>query len=168
MRLTKDADAVVSSLEVDSLDFEGLEILRALPEGTKVKRAPLARAAWSYQTHSDLQRSVDEYLRDVGTIYVGNAFSLNMLDPEQSSVVEVMPVEAVCIPPTAKSVVGHADTAALFNRELGFPVEFNRATLRLQRGDTLYVGQYSGPRLEEGSMHLPPGAAVKWFRVFVK
>ena len=168
MRLTKDADAVIDSLEMDSLQFEAMEILKQCPEGTKVKRAPLARAAWSYQTHSDLQRSVEEYLHDVGRVYLGNSFSLNMLDPEQRSVVEVLSVEADCVPPTAESVVGHADTAALFCRVLGFPVEFNRATLRLQCGDTLFVGQYSGPRLEEGTYNLPLGATVKWLRVFVR
>ena len=158
----------MAALGLDSLAAEAREILRECPEGTKVKRAALARSAWTYQTYSDLTRSVEEYLHDVGTVYLGNAFSLNMLDPDSRSLVEVLSVEADCVPPTAESVVGHADTAALFCRVLGFPVEFNRSTLRLQRGDTLFVGQYSGPRLPEGTYHLPLGATVKWFRVFVK
>jgi hypothetical protein len=63
------------------------------------------------------------------------------------------------------SAVGHESTAALFSALLGRHVPANRATLSLTRGDRALVGQYSGPRLEEGATELPPGASIRWLEV---
>lgn len=100
--------------------------------------------------------------------YLSNAFSLNMLSGESFSLkVTKVPVEAVIetLKSGFKSVCGHADTARLFSEILGIPVESNRETLKLQKGDTLIVGQYSGPRLPEGCTQLPPGATIEWYMV---
>lgn len=67
----------------------------------------------------------------------------------------------------AVSVVGHAPTAAVFSEQLGMPVSVNRATVALKQGDTVVVGQYTGPRLEEGATTLPAGATIKWLLVKV-
>ena len=42
-----------------------------------------------------------------------------------------------------------------------------RITVTLHKGDTVMIGQYSGPRLEEGATTLPPGATIKWCRVTI-
>lgn len=60
------------------------------------------------------------------------------------------------------SVVGHENTAGLFSSMLGRPVAMNRATVALNPGDELLVGEYSGPRLPEGATSLPEGAEIKW------
>jgi hypothetical protein len=65
------------------------------------------------------------------------------------------------------SVVGHADTAAVFSEVMGGHVEFNRASVKLADGDILYVGQYSGPRLPEGATALPEGAKITWLKVSI-
>ena len=67
----------------------------------------------------------------------------------------------------AKSVVGHADTAALLAKELELNIECNRETVHLKEGDTLVVGQYVGPRLPEGATALPEGAKIEWYKVEV-
>ena len=97
---------------------------------------------------------------------LGNAFSLNMLTafPTSIQVAEIAPAD---VPSEAVSVVGHQDTANVFAAVLGRLVAFNRASVTLTVGDTLYVGQYSGPRLPEGASELPAGATIKWFRVTV-
>jgi hypothetical protein len=104
------------------------------------------------------------------TSYVGNAFSLGMLAPGASAALLVTPVEPAAARQFAEfavSIVGHADTAALFSTLLGCPVAHNRATAILSPGDTLLVGQYTGPRLPEGAVTLPEGATVRWFSVTV-
>ena len=63
------------------------------------------------------------------------------------------------------SVVGHADTAAVFSTVLGRDVPYNRATIKLADGDHLLVGQYIGPRLPEGATSLPEGATIEWWIV---
>ena len=64
-----------------------------------------------------------------------------------------------------RSVVGHADTAAIFADQLGIDVPFNRESVALNKGDELLIGQYVGPRLPEGVSTLPEGASIRWMIV---
>ena len=57
------------------------------------------------------------------------------------------------------SVVGHPDTAAILG------VKFNRISLKLQPGDTLYVAQLQGGRLPEGCTTLPTGFSFKYLKI---
>jgi len=93
-------------------------------------------------------------------IYVGNAFSLGMVPRDLLGQVRLSPCEAPDVSGLT-SVVGHADTAAV----LGVP--FNRASVTLARGDTLYVAQLRGGRLPEGCTTLPEGFGFDWVRVEV-
>ena len=68
--------------------------------------------------------------------------------------------------PNNSSAVGHADTAKILGTELGMEIPMNRVTLALKNGE-LIVGQYSGPRLTEGTSVLPEGAKIKWLHVRV-
>lgn len=61
-----------------------------------------------------------------------------------------------------KSVVGHADTAAV----LGVP--FNRENVKLERGDEIFVAQLQGGRLPEGATTLPEGFSFKYYWVSVE
>lgn len=63
------------------------------------------------------------------------------------------------------SAVGHETTARLFARELGIDVPYNRQTVKLERGDRALIGQYVGPRLEEGATELPDGARIEWWTI---
>ena len=96
---------------------------------------------------------------------MANAFSLGMLSPEglQFLRVERIPVEKV--PVDALSTVGHQDTAAMLSGILGRPVVMNRVTMALAPGDVVYVAQYKGPRLPEGTTVLPEGASFSWLEV---
>lgn len=100
--------------------------------------------------------------------YLSNAFSLNMI-PASMTLASVNihqtsaeGVTELLLARDVKSVVGHADTAAVFTNVLAVPVAFNRATVTLAPGDRLIVGQYSGPRLPEGATTLPEGAEIRW------
>ncbi|GIV86131.1 MAG: hypothetical protein KatS3mg054_0160 [Chloroflexus sp.] len=107
--------------------------------------------------------------------YLANAFSLNMVAfpaaaeyPQATVHLTQVPVEmARELAAEAESIVGHEDTARIFSDILGRPVEFRRASVALQPGDTVLVGQYSGPRLPEGSTSLPAGAKITWIVVQV-
>ena len=98
-----------------------------------------------------------------------NAFSFNMVtgfpvtvDAEEISIEKVrrlLDEEGV------ESAVGHADTAAVFSEVIGMEVPMARKTVQLTYGDSAIVGQYSGPRLEEGSKELPEGASIKWLLI---
>ena len=100
---------------------------------------------------------------------ITNAFSLNMIAafPVAVTVEEVSVEQARVLAADAESVVGHADTAAVFSDVLGLEVPANRATVSLVKGDRLLVGQYRGPRLPEGASQLPEGATIQWLNVIV-
>lgn len=95
-----------------------------------------------------------------------NSFSANMLQqlfPVSVTFDELSASQAAdMLAAGFLSVVGHADTAAVFSETLNLPVTMNRATISLKAGDTAIIGQYSGPRLPEGATTLPEGASIRW------
>lgn len=103
--------------------------------------------------------------------YITNAFSLNMLgeiEAETVARIEVRPapeMRVALFAKTAKSIVGHADIAALISADVGIPVPTNRESVELAPGDELMVAQYRGPRLAEGATELPDGAVISWLWV---
>lgn len=99
--------------------------------------------------------------------YLANAFSLNMLSSSMihAKFTALSANKARTEAQDRESVVGHAETASLFASLLGRAVVCRRETLKLERGDTLLVGQYDGPRLAEGATTLPSNARISWFLV---
>ena len=102
-------------------------------------------------------------------IYLGNAFSLQMLDcnVQHSITVTPVPIEEVKVT-DFESVIGHTDTAAVVSSLLGKEVECHRASIHLDAGDILYVAQVTGGRLPEGATALPEGFNLSWLKVTVK
>jgi hypothetical protein len=107
-------------------------------------------------------------------ITITNAFSLNMLSslPLNVRVSEVKKHDFKNLINLLNeegytSAVGHADTAAILSNQLGIHIPMNRVTVSLEAGDGLLVGQYVGPRLEEGTTTLPEGATIKWLLVSI-
>lgn len=99
-----------------------------------------------------------------------NSFSLNMLAdfPAQPLIEEISLDEArAVIADSLESAVGHADTAAVLGSQLGMTVPANRTTVTLSQGESAVIGQYRGPRLEEGVTTLPSGASIVWYRLTV-
>jgi len=93
-------------------------------------------------------------------VYLGNAFSLQMLSRDITSAnLKVTKVDTLPDVSTMTSVVGHPDTAAV----LGVPC--NRVNLTLNAGDVLYVAQLVGGRLPEGATTLPDGFKFVYYRV---
>lgn len=99
--------------------------------------------------------------------YLGNAFSLQMLNTEVPTGIEVVPVSAGDIPTDVVSCVGHQDTAAVLSDMLGFEIPMNRMSVSLTDSDVLYVAQIVGGRLPEGSTSLPEGFSMKFLKVRV-
>ena len=97
-------------------------------------------------------------------VYIGNAFSLNMVSRSLLQAVRFQPIGEPDTWPDlwvfAHSIVGHPDTARLLG------VECNRQSVLLNREDELLVAQYIGPRLPEGATELPEGARIEWVRVY--
>jgi hypothetical protein len=98
--------------------------------------------------------------------YLSNAFSVGMLKSLNANLklteIAVEKVSDLYATGEFVSVVGHQDTANLFTEQLGIPVSFNRATVKLEAGDQLILGQYIGPRLPEGTTVLPEGSRIAW------
>lgn len=96
------------------------------------------------------------------TKYVGNAFSLQMVSsfPTTVKVEECSKDEALAV--DNLSVVGHQDTANVLG------VAFNRVSVKLAKGDVLYVAQIVGGRLPEGCTTLPNGFSFKFLKVTVE
>ena len=105
-------------------------------------------------------------------VVIANAFSLNMLKAGPADM-QVCPIPPEYIRDEIEdeggfeSIVGHADTAAVFSSLLGLDVPCNRATFTLEEDHVLFVGQYKGPRLPEGATELPEGARVEWVMVTI-
>ena len=162
MVLTKEAEKLVEKLSLDSLHWEARDILVGVPEGTPINERELFWSATFYQEHGDTELAVQEYMQAVGSVYISNAFSLSMVG--ENADIEVTPLHLKynrALLSRALSVVGHADTAVLFSSLLGREIAVNRISVSLKSGDTLIVGQYSGPRL-------PQGATITWKKVVVK
>ena len=99
-----------------------------------------------------------------------NAFSLNMLSclPASIRIEEISLEQARTILQAGfESAVGHANTAAVFSEQLGITVMAERITISLSQSDRVIVGQYRGPRLEEGAVSLPEGATIQWILISV-
>lgn len=96
-------------------------------------------------------------------IYISNTFSLQMLNGDAMvSVKEITADDFNNVKATAKSVVGHKDTATVLG------VEFNRESISLNKGDVLYVAQIIGGRLPEGATTLPDGFKFKYLKVAIQ
>jgi len=104
-------------------------------------------------------------------VIILNAFSLNMISTSKVDIsVREVPLERVrryIADKEVESHVGHADTAAVFSALLGVSIPCIRDTVTLDTDgkDGAIVGQYAGPRLQEGAKTLPEGATIKWFMV---
>jgi hypothetical protein len=90
--------------------------------------------------------------------YLASAFALSMLPGSCRVVFDPLTDEQArdYLPSyiragLCKSVVGHASTARVIEAKLGVPVEANRESVRLSRGDSVYVFQV-GTRLQEGQV----------------
>ena len=101
-----------------------------------------------------------------GKVYLGNAFSLQMVaDNAIICKVEVSPEQ---VPVNAESIIGHKDTAAVVSTILGRDVPCNRASVMLSDEDVLYVAQVVGGRLPEGATTIPDGMELKFYRITVR
>lgn len=101
--------------------------------------------------------------------YLGNAFSLQMLDTTAATTVDIVPVTVEEVASAgAESCVGHADTANVLTTLLGVDVPMNRVSLRLNVGDVLYVAQVTGGRLPEGCTELPAGFTMAFLKVTLR
>ena len=90
-----------------------------------------------------------------GRVYLGNAFSLSMVNVQDKPVtVEFRRVGLDEVKTILSngfvSAVGHRDTASALSRILGMEVPANRASIQLQPGDTLVVFQLALGRLPIG------------------
>jgi hypothetical protein len=98
---------------------------------------------------------------------VSNAFSLQMLGPEESSITVGPAVGPETIKTwlleenlTLESAIGHADTAALVSADLGVNLPMRRINVTLQQGEEVLVAQVVGGRLPEGCTTLPAGVRI--------
>ena len=111
----------------------------------------------------------------MSNIWLLNAASFNMLSPEHmlggESGFKAQPLSLeeakALLADGFTSAVGHADTAAVYSAQLGMDVPANRTTVALKSDEVVVVGQYVGPRLQEGATTLPDGAQIIWLRVTV-
>lgn len=66
-----------------------------------------------------------------------------------------------------QSYIGHADTAAVLSTVLGVEIPVNRGSLVLEKDESIFIAQYTGPRLPEGATQLPEGASFKFYGVWL-
>ena len=55
----------------------------------------------------------------------------------------------------AISCIGHEDLANVLTEMFGFPVEYNRENIKLNKGDVVIICYLKGGRLPEGTKTLP-------------
>lgn len=101
---------------------------------------------------------------------ITNSFSINMLSNLNSTVkfTEIdRAIAAYYLKDNCTSAVGHKDTAAVLSSDIGVEIVPNRIDVKLDPGTFFIVGQYIGPRLDEGCTTLPDGANIKWILAHV-
>lgn len=98
-------------------------------------------------------------------VFLSNSFSLQMVASELPAYILVEPVFPEDVPDYAISVIGYPSTANLVSKILGRPLVYSRVSIKLTPLDTLYVAQYTGPRLPAGTTELPEGAEINFYRV---
>lgn len=102
---------------------------------------------------------------------ISNAFTLQMiadLSVKRNFTVEPLSdQEAAEFAKNSESSVGHTDAATVMSSALGVPVAMNRRDDRLDFGDQVLVGQYTGGRLPEGATTLPEGKKYTWLLVTI-
>lgn len=101
-------------------------------------------------------------------LYLGNAFSLQMLDTNKATTVSIKPISIDDVKTAGFiSVVGHPDTAVVLTDLLGKDVKCNRASIKLTPSDTLIVAQIVGGRLPAGTTKLPDGFKLQFLKVTI-
>ena len=146
---------------------------------TEEDRARVATAAMAtvppskqYRYSEDEWEGLIEPRQRQPQIYLANAFSLNMLGEGLglgfSIRLTTFRTVAWRVPEEAISFIGHEDLAQIVSGLLGRDVPAHRASLTLWPGDTLYVAQYSGPRLAEGTTELPAEATIRFWKVSIE
>lgn len=102
-------------------------------------------------------------------VYIGNAFSLQMVNLKKYSVkieeVDVENLKKTGLLSDCTSAIGHEDTANVVSNDLDMDVPANRINISLNQGDTLIVAQLVGGRLPEGTKELPNGFSIKYMIV---
>ena len=100
--------------------------------------------------------------------YLTNSFSINMIE-EQNDTTNVIfeKITPDQIPADAESQIGHDDMRQYLEEVLHRKVEKSRANCKLAPDTVIYVAQYIGPRLPEGAIHLPEGAKVIFYKVYL-
>ena len=108
-------------------------------------------------------------MKTTNKTYLANAFSLQMLDLSSATSVDIVPVTMEEVAASGfESVVGHLDTANVLTTLLGVEVPMQRASVRLESHDILYVAQVTGGRLPEGATTLPSGMTFKFLKVSLR
>lgn len=94
------------------------------------------------------------------TVYVSNAFSLQMVTEGKISIREITKSQFNKMKGDAYSIMGHEDMANLHD------LPFNRESIQLKDGDIVLIAQITGGRLPEGATKLPEGVNIKYLEVF--
>ena len=129
--------------------------------------------------NTDVQSVIDQVINTEETLLVSNAFSINMLNAETSSIndscycyrfdsVTIEQAQQVLksIGGRYRCCIGHVDTAQLVGNQLGLELAANRETVSLAPHGVMLVAQYTGPRLPEGTSTLPEGASISYWLVW--
>jgi hypothetical protein len=103
-------------------------------------------------------------------IIIGNAFSIQMLDNENTAIIQYEPVsieevKAMLAEESYKSVIGHVDTANVVSQILDLPVFVNRESIKIDESRTLIIAQFMGGRLPEGATTLPSNLEIRFFKI---
>ena len=99
-------------------------------------------------------------------IYLANAFSLQMIQDDESLVWVKNVSQAWTKELISKwewiSVIGHEDTASIVSSMLGVHVPANRETTTIGQNDMVIIAQVIGGRLPEGCKTLPDNFRIVW------
>jgi len=101
-----------------------------------------------------------------------NAFSFNMVTDNEGNVrfceLNKNQAKELLMKGGFESAVGHADTAKVFSNVLDMDIPCERVNVFLKKGDACVLGQYKGPRLQEGATRLPEGARIVWYHIIME
>lgn len=104
-------------------------------------------------------------------IYLGNAFSPNMMRSDKAHSVDFVPVSLDDIRAGVQSgftsCIGHAQTAEILSSALGQDVPMNRISVSLNEADTLFVVLPVGGRLPEGATSVASDTLFHFWKICI-
>ena len=103
-------------------------------------------------------------------VYLTDTFKLSMIQDELPGHLLAEPIFMGLLPQDLKEgnvvpVIKNPAMVSILSDTLDYPLTYSRVNISLAPYDTLYLAEYSGPKLAENATELPPNGNIHFYRI---